>query len=260
MSQGYPRILRADDRVGAAGTTLTSSPAATTGYPALNVTDWKDYTLWSSSGANSYTLEADAGADVTADCIGLAGHNLFTVGARWKLDGKVNGGGGYVAVVAYDTPASNETIAKFFVQVSYRYWRITVDNNGGANFIPQLGIFYIGNKIEIPRLPATPHDPDAIEDHSNIVIGGQGHLLGVTNDYTVRKMSFNFPHITQAFMTATWLPFIASYRLSPFIFVWDYVNHPLEARLVAFSRGGQDQPFSGGVWREISLDLTGRLI
>jgi hypothetical protein len=252
---GNPRLLRNDDRV--EGATITSS-SEVTGWPDDNITDWKDYTRWKGSSANSHWLKADAGAGVTADCFAVAGHNLNTQGVtRISLDGSNNDADWTEVVADFAPPNGDDTFAKFFTQATWRYWRLDIDNNVGANYDPQIGIFYVGNKIEMSRLIRPPHDPDELRDHSNVQIGGAGHLLGLTNDYTQRRHRYMHPNIGQTFIDNTWNPFIKSYRTSPFVWVWDYENHSDEAYLMAFERPEHTMPFGGGIWRELNFQMVG---
>jgi len=254
---GLPRILRNNDRVEDA--TITSSGEAT-GFPDDNVTDWKDYTLWTGDSAQSHWLKADAGSQVTANCFAIAGHNLNTEGVtRISLDGS-NDDAAWTEIVAdFAPPNGDDTIARFFTQETWRYWRLDIDNNAGGAYDPEIGIWYVGNYLELPRAPRTPHDPDHINDKSNIAVGGQGHRLGVTLDYSQRKFNYNTNLATQTFITNSWLPFRTSYRNSNFVWCWDYENHLSEAYLMGMERPEHTTPYHSK-WRDLSFQLVGRLI
>jgi hypothetical protein len=139
------------------------------------------------------------------------------------------------------------------------WWKLTVDNGGGSNFIPQIGIWALAEYIELPRVPVTPHDPDHIRDHSNIVTGGQGHRLGVTNDYSQRTFTYRSQLITQAFITNTWIPFLESYRQSNFAWMWNYDDKPNEAYLMGFTRPNHTMPYSSK-WRRLNFEMSGRYV
>jgi len=239
-----------------AGKTVTAS-ATDSGYPAVNTTNWKEYELWKASGANTYTLELDYGANVAATALALAGHNGYTCGARFKLEGKVDGGGGYVSVLGYETFANNFTLARFFDSVSYRYWKLTIDNNGGANFAPQVGIYYIGTYLEMEQKPETPLDPDATQDVGNVENSGSGYLLGSVLDHSLREQSWQFKYLTQSWILNTWIPFINSYRNQPFFFAWDVGSHPNEVYLMRFKDTRFGAPYEI-FFRNLSFSLTGR--
>jgi hypothetical protein len=240
------------------GATITSS-AEDTGYPDDNIIDWKDYTLWQASGAQAYWLKANAGSQVTANCFAVAGHNLDTVGVtRISLDGSNNDADWTEIVADFSPPNGDDTFAKFFTQVTYQYYRLDIDNNAGGNFVPQVGIFYVGNYLELPRKPSTPHDPDEIEELKNSAEGGEGHLIGDTSEGAMRLFSYNSPLITQAFGT-TWITFRDLYRGSNFVWLWDYENKPNEAYLMRIANKTHKMAYTG-LHRHLTFDLRGRMV
>jgi hypothetical protein len=255
---GLPRILREDDRV--EGATITSSGEAT-GYPDDNVTDWKEYTLWIGDNANAHWLKADAGSQVTANCFAVAGHNLSTEGVtQISLEGSNNDADWTEIIADFAPPNGDDAFARFFAETkTYRYWRLSIDNNGGAAYDPQIGVWYVGNYFELPRVPRTPHDPDEIEDKSNRVIGGEGHLLGVIKEYSRRKFHYETDLSTQAFISGTWIPFLESHRNDNFVWLWDYASHPNEAYLMGFDQSTWSMPYHSK-WRSLRFDLVGRYV
>jgi len=196
----------------------------------------------------------------SVDCMGLAGHNFDTVGiTRIKLESSVGGVGYAEEIAAFAPPNGDETIAKFFTPTQpFLFLKLTYDNNGGSNFIPQLGIWYVGEKIELPRLSRTPHDPDELEDVNNKLIGGTGYMLEVNHEHTMRKSTYTSNLITQTFIDDTWKPFIFDYRESNFIFVWDATNHSDEARLMRFADNRHTMPYQG-LYRDLTFTLEGRM-
>jgi hypothetical protein len=252
---GYPRLLYLN-RVGASTTTITAS-AADSGYPDDNLGDWREYLPWAASGANSYTVDFNLGSALACTAFAIVGHNLNTCGARYKLEAGSNGVDFATAVVAYQTPGNNRTVAHYFANPDKRYYRLTIDNNGGANFSPSIGIAFLGSYLEMERLPETPLDPDAIEDVYEDQTGETGYLLGTLHDHTLRRTSWSFKALSQTWITATWLPFIRSYRLYPFLFAWDYETESAGVYLVKFSNTTHGAPFMD-IYRELTFDLVGR--
>lgn len=238
--------------------TITAS-ATTSGYPATNLSDWRDYLRWHGSGAtNSYTVKIDCGSSMTAAALALSGHNLYTCGARYKLDGSDNDAD-WTAVVAYQTPGHNRTVAHFFTSASYRYWRLTIDNNGGANFTPQLGVYFVGNYIEMEDYIDGSFDPDAATAHGSQDVGETGRLLGVSTDWVERSVTLTFNYITKTWFTSTWQPFWQSYFDQPVIFAWDRTNYAAEAYLMRWNVKTMTAPYVGGSdYRgPLVLSLTG---
>lgn len=239
------------------GATITSS-AEDSGYPDDNAATWKEYDQWGASGANSYWWKADAGSGVTANSVALGGHNLNTVGARFKVDGS-NNDADWTAVQAYVTPPDDFAIARCFTQVTWRYWRFTVDNNGGANFIPKVGIFFAGDYLEMEHSPDSMGlDPDRQEDVGRRLYGETGYLLGSITDWTKRISTWNYRYLTQSWIEDTWRPYWDDYRNQKFFFSWDYSGHQTEVYLVSFAGPARwNSPYEG-IRRHLTYELIGR--
>lgn len=250
---GYARILYLN-RVTPA--TITSS-AEDAGYPDDNVINWRDYVRWHGSDANSYWIKADYGSQIAVTSFGIAGHNLNTCSARIKLEGS-NNDVDWTSIVAYITPGNDFVFARCFTSVTYQYYRITIDNNGGANFSPQIGIFFVGSYLEFPELIDYPFDPDAQRDHSSRSHGESGNLLGIVNDWTERSFSVTFRGLTQAWTANTWQAYWDAYRFQPFIWLWDYANYQAAAYLMAFDMDEMEVLFDK-IWRQpLTLEMIGR--
>jgi len=253
---GYPRILYLN-RIASATITL-SGGTTTTGYPLNNMKDWRDYYRWAASGANSYVLKADYGSEVSAQSVALSGHNLYTCGARWKLDGSDNDAD-WTALQAYVTASDNKTVARFFASDSYRYYRLTVDNNGGANFSPEIGVWFVGNYIEFPQLLTFPFDPDSHKIRSSRAQGDTGRPLGCAVDFRERMVMATFNHLTPSWVSATWQPFWNSYFSQPFVWCWDYANYASAAYLMEWDMDTMSAPFDGAFRNPLTLNMRGLL-
>lgn len=248
---GYPRILWENQ---VPGSTITGS-AEDTGYPDDNAANWRPYLKWKASGANSYTLKANAGSGVTAQSMALVGHNLNTKGARFKLDGSDNDSD-WDAIVSYVTPSDDRALVEFFAQVTYQYYRLTVDNNGGANFDLELGVFFVGNYLEIEEYVDTGFDPDRQRVEGSWSEAEDGNILASAIDYRQRIITVSFEIVTRDFVENSWLPFWNSHYDKPFIWVWEPTNRDDECYLVRFSdRTLKDMSIPYDIYFRGPLDL-----
>lgn len=254
-----PRILW-DNEV--ADATLTAT-AEDSGYPVENIATWLDYDVLQGSGANSYAIEIDGGsAGITATALAIVGHNLNTVGARYKLEGSNNADSSapdWTSVVAYQTPGNDFCRADFFTQVNYEVYKLTIDNNGGANFTFQIGIVFLGTYLTLERPPSLPHDPDEIEDFGTRNRSETGYSLGRALDHSMRQQRFTFDFLTHDWITNTWKPFRTAHRNNPIIFAWDPVGHATEIYLMEIGDTRFTQPIANSLYRSLDLSLTGRL-
>ena len=251
----YGRIMYQNRAI--AGTLTATGGTITTGYPVANLNSWYDWLEYRVSGANAYTIKIDCGAGgLSAQAVALINHNLFTRSARFKVDGSDNDAD-WTAVLAYVTPASDKVIARFWTQATWRYWRITINNNGGAVFALSLGSLFLGNYIEFPRPVSLPVDPDRQKLEISRGIGDTGRILGTAVKFRGRRIALSIRYPTSAWFTDTWLPAWDSMYAYPFVLAWDPTGHPNEAYFMAWDMDEMGAPYHSGTLRT-SLDLAMR--
>ncbi|MCP4601650.1 MAG: hypothetical protein GY847_14245 [Proteobacteria bacterium] len=241
-----------------AAATVTAS-AADSGYPDDNIQDWRPYIRWHASGANTYNIVIDMGSATACTCFALSGHTLNTAGARYQLDAHSADAwvGAETNIVAYTTPSDDKTLADFFSSQSFRYWRILIDNNGGAVFDIQLGIAFLGTYLEMPEGVQTPFDPDRQTNKTSRMRGETGQLLGVVTDWTSRNISVTHKFLTPTWTTDTWLPYWEAYGDKPFFYVWDYASHGSQVFLVAYENAEMTIPYDGIYRGPLNLSMMG---
>jgi len=255
---GKSRIMW--DNAVARSTIAASSEDA--GYPVSNIATWRETSIWKASGANSYEIEfeldASAGEGITSLCI--MAHNLHTCGARYKLEGSNDGSSipSWNSIVAYQTPTNDYCQAHQFNSVNYPLLKLTIDNNGGGNFTPQIGIVFIGEHLEIPRNP-DPNglDPDSCEEIGDTQVSESGLLLGESIAFVKRNPSFSYPYLTPAFIADDWIPFRQTHRGLPFFWMWDS-DIPTETYFMKFSGKTVTQPYNQVLFRSLQFSLEGR--
>jgi hypothetical protein len=251
-----PRFLHAN-LLTDSGATLTAS-AEDVGYPVENLATWRLDETWRASGANSYTVAVEFAAEQAATAFALSNHNLKTCNARVKIDGydPDDSAPSYTPIMAYVTPVDDKTLARFFA-ASYKGFLITIDNNGGANFSPEIGIAFIGTYFQMEHSPDVPSDADELEDVAERERSGTGYNLGSTLLYTKRKQSWSFSHLTPSWYTTYFLPFWVAYRRLPVISVWNSETYPLEAYLMTFVNDALSGPYQSVLHRALTLSLEG---
>jgi len=252
---GLPRMLYDNSYIEAA----TLSAADTdTDYPIDNISDKREYIYWAGDGStNSYEIEIDLGSAQSIDSIGLAGHNFNTVGARWKLRASSDDIS-YADIVSYETPSNDNNLVRFFNSASYRYWKIVIDNNGGSNFAPQLGVCFLCSYLEFEQPLSLPWDPDRVSDTVGQPASDTGYFLGSILEGSIRRLECRFEWVSISWVTNNWIPFLNNYRRDPFFFVWDYENHADEAYYCMLEGDSLGTPYMGGGYRELSFSLRAR--
>lgn len=249
---GYPRWLYNNLALAA---TITAS-AEDSGYPDGNLNGWRRYEKWMASGANSYTLSLDFGADASINSLGISGHNLYSEGVTSILTQYSDDDITYSTALAAFAPASDKTLAKFWTASSHRYWRITISNGGGANFEPYIGCLFLGTYLEFPEYCEMPFDPDRHGINSTKGAGETGEPLGESVDYRERRLSVSFNTLSRTWVKDTFLPIWDAHFDHPFIFVWDYESHAAEAYFVEFDMDEFTAPYDN-VFRPVTLDMRG---
>jgi hypothetical protein len=260
---GLPRILWDNEVIDG---TITADNEDT-GFPDNNLATWLDWERWRAgtlTPANSFEIEVDFGsaspASITA--FALAGHNFNTVGARYKLEGSNDADASaptWTSIVAYTTPGDDFVKVHFFNSVTYATYRLTIDNNGGANFIPQLGILFLGDYLEFEHVPvAAGFDPDRQEDFGERQRSETGYELGYALDHTMRNLSVTFDHLDPAWVESDWLPFWSEHRNEPFFWAWDSAETD-QAYLVHFTTKTMNAPYRNPLYRQVTLEMMGRL-
>lgn len=251
MAFANPRVLYLNRGV---GSTITSS-SETSSFPDDNAVSWREYLKWRSTGADAYWIKFNVESQVTANAAAIVAHNAGTSDWRYKWDGS-NNDSDWVEIVAYTTPGDDFTLADFFTEVTYQYFRLTIDNDSSGNFDLEVGIAFIGNYLEFPNAPEGSNDPDEQVDKSTRTRGETGRLLGVVNDWTARENTWTFLHLTQTWVDNTWIPYWNGYRFQPFIFSWNYLTKSSAVYLMEWSMDRMTAPYRA-VWRSLTVTMRG---
>lgn len=249
MATDYPKILhenRLDDATPVASTTAT-------GYSVLNLRDFRPYTWWKPT-ALPATVTVDCATAKAADYWAVYGHDLFTQGCTIELRGSTDNFAASNVLVDTFTPTNNKAFARYFVSVSYRYWRLRI--TGGAT-MPALAIAAIGVLLDMPSYMMEGFDPIG-----RMVIGVSnrsmdGHPLGRTVKYEQWQETLKFQLLSWSFLRdsfeAAW---VAHLRDDPFLFVWDPTGHAAEIYLV-MAKDKFTSPHRTGALCDLSMEVIG---
>lgn len=121
------------------------------GYPAINVTDPATFDSWKGATAGDY-IEADLGAAMAVNTLGIAAHTLGTSGASLELDYS-DDGAAWTAAVEYD-PLTDEDVIIMFGNITARYWRLTV-----TDAVANVGVVFLGARLVFPHTPVDGYTP-----------------------------------------------------------------------------------------------------
>ena len=148
--------------------TATYSSAAS-GFPGANAQDDATWNAWKPSSVPAYAT-VDLGSAVMCNAVGIAAHDMATVGASFSVQYSSNGSS-WTTISASYTPTNNDTIFVFFANTYARYWRIAITGAAAT-----LGVLKIGAALKFPCGPLSGHKPlhhsRKVEMLSNKSMGG----------------------------------------------------------------------------------------
>lgn len=194
--------------------------------------------------------------DTLITALGIAGHDLATQGAtNIRIDASV-GGVGFSTFnrLAAFTPSTDRALAKFYDGGAFRFQRLIIPV--GYTSPPAIGVLMLATYLQIDALPIAPHDPDAREDDYTENIGGEGHLLGVAKNFSMRTFEQLFPWLERTWVKNTWWPFWNANGRKPIFYLWDWENNPDEASYLRIINSLVTAPYEL-TYRSLNLIFSG---
>lgn len=175
-----PPFLLWDNRYFASGATLSASSEAA-GCPAANAANWRPFDRWRAGGTSSPAwLKVDLGVGKTgdADTLILAAHNLASCGANSVILEYSDDGSSWATVDGCDPSTWKDEwpITLALTRVGeHRYWRVSIA--GTLTKAPEVGIAFVGVRLEFPRFPPS-WDPYSRPDDTEWNTNAAGQPLG----------------------------------------------------------------------------------
>lgn len=177
-----------------------------------------DYTFqkWN-AGAGAVTWVVDFAANQSLDCVGIAAHNLATVGGQITVSTSTNG-------TTYTSrgvisPTDNSAIMFLFNNagspVSARYLRISLANSTAA---AQIGIIRAGVALQMERPIFGGVSPLGLSEtvQTDQAVSESGAWLGVSVRTVSMQSDMNFQHLSGAWYRTNFAPFAARLPQKPF--------------------------------------------
>jgi len=149
---------------------------------------------------------------------------------------------------------SDEPILAVFEEKNYRYYKLEITGSG----LTRISNLFLGNFLEFPHWPDSPFDPNSEELSVESALSQEGYLIGVVENYRKRRLTLEFKYLTDSWLREKFLPFWKNHIPKPFIFAWDYLNHPEESYLAQIAEPKLEAPYEP-VYRSLRLELEGRV-
>lgn len=220
--------------------TISATDTAT-GYDVNNIVDWREFTYWKSTGAGTKYITLDGTYNYAADTLGIAGHNLFTVGASVRVEYYNTGTGTWDTAFNDTVVTSNNPLLITFPSKSAYDWRLVITNSTAA---PQIGILMISTRTEFPVAPSGPLVLKSLTPRYESYESEAGFLLGVDRKSTRIEVSQTFKLLTTTWVDGTFLPMWIAHlaKGTPFFYAVDLINAPLETYYLRMAEGSQFNP------------------
>ncbi len=220
-------------------------------HPVQYLADWREYLTWRAGSGAPQNLEISFPEPKPASALCIYHHNLSSV-ETVTLSGSANGSV-WEEILSLN-PNSDQTILKLFNQVSCRYYRLAM----GFSPACEIGLLFLGDYLEFPSWTASGFDPNQEELLVEKGKSEEGFLLGAALRCRKRRMALDFRYLSDSWVRNTLIPFWKNHPPKPFLFAWDYQNHPEETYLVELAKPELGLPYQP-VFRSLSLELEGRV-
>lgn len=215
---------------------------------AANAVSGVTYNFWRATpnGSNVATLQFVFASNLTLDFVGLAAHNLGTIGATVKVQYSLNSGGSWLnSAAGEDTPSDDQAIGFRFAAVTADYWRIEVS---GITEDAVIGIALLSEYLTIPQRIyqgyTPPLTPTQVDLQSNVSEGG--HLLGSSAVRKSSTASVSLTYLDPTFVRGTdWLAFQTAFNEGEGFF-WAWRPEKYGDLFFAWRSGGPIVPQNSG--------------
>lgn len=208
------------------------TPTATdtaTGYAVANINDLRPYTYWVAASSGTKYLAVDAGSAVSADALGISGHNFGTAAATVSLESSTTGawGGEEVERVAGFAPSDDKTLIKAFTSASVRYWRLKIVT---ASVAAQVGVLSVGARLTFPAGPLAPTAPYSESIEARTEVSKTGNQLGTAIAYHPLAVKVSFRGLAYSWLWGDFKTFWDGHGklLKPFFWSIDLTNFPAQ--------------------------------
>ncbi len=251
-----------DTMLGSGASTLTaSSTESSVDHDVDYLYNMFETNLWKAEDSGLadpqyITYDAGAGNSYDADYLAISGHNLNTAGATVALQYSATGAWAGEEVTVFSEAPSADTVylKEFTAPGAQRYWRLRI--SGHALTAPYMAICIWGEKTELDWATSAfdPHRQTMVE---KATVSYGGYLTGIHTQYTERSMSLRFADSDTALYgkVKNWFETHGTKNL---FVAWDTANSPGEVFLMRPGSRFSNSFNQTGLYRDISISLTGR--
>lgn len=222
--------------------TNVSADEEAAGFPASNLANPSTAEKWKGLTDDPQTVTVNLGSPQTCDYVGIARHNLGTIGCTIQVQSSVDGdvwddlGDDFI-------PGDDSPIMVRFDDSNGPYFRLELTPGSG---VPEIAVLYLGRLLVLQRNIYVGHTPITYSYANTVSVGmsESGEFLGA-----VARRANPSTDVKQANLTASWFranmaPFFkqcvgnaTDRHRTPFFFAWRPTSFPDEVAFGWFPEG-----------------------
>lgn len=206
-------------------TNIVASSADASGFfPITNAANPATYTKWKASSTAAQTLTISPGSSTSY--VGIARHNLGTIGATIKVEGTLDGST-YTTLISQRLVTDNTPLLMYFTLANYVALRITI---GSGSAVAQIAVVYAGVILTLQRRIYVGHTPITMGRNRVMMspMSESGEFLGRIQVSEGRMSSVSMKNLTPDWYRQFFDPFVSAVGETPFFFAWRPETYPLE--------------------------------
>lgn len=210
--------------------TITASTEAT-GYEAANVADGLTWDFWRPlDGDTAAWIAFDYGSLVSVDYVGIAVHNLGSIGASVTVQAYI---GGMWQDVHEFTPTSDAPLMALFEALEAQEWRLVLSGYTAYD-TPSIGVVNIGTAMRFQRNIYVGHTPITMGRNTNIKpnLSNTGQFLGRSVERRGAQTNIALNNLTPDWYRETFEPFAQYAITGAFFWMWRPDDYPEEVGYV----------------------------
>ncbi len=240
---GYQSVVQLAD------TQVTASTQAA-GFEADALKEHTTYDRWRASNSDDATISIATPEAVSANYVGIAGHNLGSVGATVSIEHSADGT--TWSLVEAVQASDNSALMILFAEVK-GFWRLRLT---GMTATPTIAVLYLGEALAMQRAIYQGHSPINLSRQTDTrpSVSEGGQWLGRSVVRRSLRGSYSWSNLGAAWYRAKFEPFVKAARYRPFFIAWRPQSFPPE---VAYGWTNEDiQPTNSGPRDFMSVNLN----
>lgn len=193
------------------------------GFPDDNLASLQTFKRWKATSNANQNITFNIGSSVSADAIGIAGHNLGTITANILLQYWT--GSAWATAMGTTGITSNKPFLGLFSTQTATQFRLVMSS---LDAVPEIGVILLGDRLTMEKPIAAGWDPTAERTELTAHDSSTGNFLQSEVRYREANLQAQIKRITDSWYRANFLPAWDAHlhKGDPFFFSWDHTAFP----------------------------------